>query len=303
LEDKKVQAETAKLTVRRSECLTGIPLVGMDSVKAALQKFSEGVRGSSATTQQLAIDGNPFAMVMKMAYMDAGREGPFLKNLFADIEATLKGRDRYSRHYDYDGVGSFFKTTVAVTKLPNDVLVLGLNAAYVGGRVEASLAEALGVERALCWTAVNAVLPSVDGLFIADLLFIIESLAKVVDLKGLTPERAVLRMKDEIVQDGFRVSIPIFETEKFAVTMGLDNVESPMKYGNGGRTFVWKFNDNSILGPLHADWEDGTKFLDPLMKFTICAKPSDRFAPTFLISAEDKKAMRDLADTIASAFQ
>lgn len=298
-----MQAEIAKLAVRRSEWLRGIPLVGLNSVKAALRKFSDGVRGSNATTQQLATDGNPFAMMMKMAYIDAGREGSFLKELFADIEASLKKRDKYSRHYDYDGVGSFFKTTVEVTKLPNDIFVLGLNAAYVGDKVEVSLAEALGVERALCWTATNLVLPSVSGLFIADMLFIIESLAKVVDLKGLTPERAVSRMKDKIVEDGFRVSIPIFETEKFAVTMGLDDVESPMKYQNGNGTLVWKINDNSVLGPLHTDWQDETKFLDPLMKFTVFKKTKERFEPTFLISAEDKKAMRDLADTIVSAFQ
>jgi hypothetical protein len=173
----------------------------------------------------------------------------------------------------------------------------------VGDKVEASLAEALGVERALCWAAIDAVLPVAGDLFIADMLFIINSLAKVVDLKGLTPEQVVSMMKDKVEQDGFRVSIPLFETEMFAATMGLDDVESPMKYIAGNGTLVWKINDNSVLGPLHADWEDKTKFLDPLMRFTIRAKPNNRFTPTFLIGTEDKKAMRDLADMIASAFR
>jgi hypothetical protein len=299
-----VETAAVKLVTRRPEGLKGIPLVGIDSVKAALQKFSDGVSGSTATLHQLGVDGNPLAMMMKMAYMDAGREVPFLKKLFDDIEATLKKHNKYSYHYDYDGVGSFFKTTVEVTKLPDDVFVLGLHAAYVGDAVEASLAEALGVERALCWTAVDVVLPLAGGLFIADMLFIIESLTKVVDLKGLTPARAVSMMRGKVEQDGgFHVSIPIFETEKFAVMMVLDDVESPMKYRNGSGTLVWKFNDNSILGPLHADWNDQTKFLDPLMKFTVFKKTHDRFNPAFLIGAEEKKEIRDLADTIASAFR
>lgn len=298
-----MQAETAKLTVHHSECLRGIPLVGMDSVKSALQKFSDGVRGSNATTQQLATDGNPIAMMMKMAYVDSGGEGSFLKELFADIEASLKKRDKYSRHYDYDGVGSFFKTTVEVTKLPNNIFLLGLNAAYVGDKVEVSLAEALGVERALSWAATTIELPVVGNLFIADFVFIINALAKAIPLKGLTAEKAVAMMTERKRLSDRNGAITVYESKDFTVTMVLDDVSRPMQYKAGNGTMVWKVNSNSILGPLHPDWVDESKVLKPLLKFTVSRTAPNAYDSVPFIDAEGKNAMRNLAEMIASAFR
>ena len=295
---------TPTFTVRRLEHHSGIALRGITSVKAAITMFANGItRGSGDTGTQMIRDGGGLALVMK-TMVESGHEGRFLHTLFIEMETALKSRDIFSRHYDYDGMGPFFKTTVEVAKLEDDLYILRLNAAYVGDKVEVGLAEALEVERALSSASVEVEIPAVDNQFVIDFNMIIERVGKVFDLNGLTGKKAT----EEIVTVGefreVKQRVQIYETEKFVVMMGPSGVESPMKHdGNGSSKLVWTAKGAVLSGPLDQDWEDKTKFKTPVVAFHISNKKGDSYRKPPFTEADDKMAIRELAEKIAVAFQ
>ncbi|MEK6926338.1 MAG: hypothetical protein AABW50_03610 [Nanoarchaeota archaeon] len=65
------------------------------------------------------------------------------------VQGVLKSGGKYSKHFDYDGMGTaFFKTSVEVEKIDNKY-ILDLSAAYVGDKPEEELAKTLERERGL----------------------------------------------------------------------------------------------------------------------------------------------------------
>lgn len=94
------------------------------------------------------------------------KEGPYSTNPFIDgivrgvEKAQSNGREKWSKSYDYDGQGRFYKTSVDVDfDKQNEALILRLYAAYVGDKVEEKLAKNLGVERAVSSMCVKIELP------------------------------------------------------------------------------------------------------------------------------------------------
>jgi hypothetical protein len=77
--------------------------------------------------------------------------------------------ERFYRSFDYDGVGQFHKSSVEVTVTKSGV-ELHLSAAYVGDKVEESLAKALGKDRGLRSTTIEVPVNQTDrdGYFLVD---------------------------------------------------------------------------------------------------------------------------------------
>ncbi len=298
---------TSAFTVRRSEHQSGIALRGITSVKAAITMFANGVtRGSNDTNVQLVRDGGfqGAAALLFKGMAEAGHENAFLKRLFDEMETALKTRDMFNRHYDYDGVGPFFKTSVEVTKLEEDLYILHLHAAYVGDKVEIGLAEALEVERALVSTSVEVEVPAVGNEFVIDFDTILDRVGKVLDLKDLTGKQAVKEITTVGEFREVKQRIQICETDKFVVVMGPSAVGRPMLHdGNGSSRLVWVAKGAVLSGPLDQNWEDKTKFETPVVSFYISNKKGDSYRKPPFIEADDKKAMRELADKIAGSFQ
>jgi hypothetical protein len=154
-----VGQERAITGVEISQYESGIPLKGWESVKNALNIFASGAsRGSRATEQHQmqavgeSMGGFAAAFYAVAAPHMSGGSSSFVEKMLQEAEPAVQSRGRWSRSYDYDGQGSFFKTTVEVNRADKkDGYILQLNAAYVGNQVEEGLAEALGAERGLSW--------------------------------------------------------------------------------------------------------------------------------------------------------
>ena len=102
----------------------GIPLKGWDSVKAALNLYASGrTDGSRATeeNQVNAIAQSSGAMGLGLYQIVAphmqGAGNQFVENMLKEAKSALKRDDRWQRHYDYDGMGVFFKTSVEISIL------------------------------------------------------------------------------------------------------------------------------------------------------------------------------------------
>lgn len=140
--------------------MTGIPLTGWENIRAALNIFASGKPRRSRATEdhnlQAFTQMHPFA---GMLFLQANRREPgnsFVDRLLEEAEPAVKDRGRWSRSYDYDGQGSFHKTSVEIQDITSvdeeasdGLYLLSLNAAYVGKGVEDDLAEYLGVEQGL----------------------------------------------------------------------------------------------------------------------------------------------------------
>jgi len=152
------------LSVERSEHCGGILLPDLESVKGTLQAFSEGkTKESSATRRELAMSGDTGGMIAAFLPLVQPSEGTFVGRLCTQMEQQLSYSDRFYRDFDYDGVGSFMKTSVTVRRLENGSFLLELNAAYVGNKVEEGLAEYLEAHRGLWWTKVELTLDANQG--------------------------------------------------------------------------------------------------------------------------------------------
>lgn len=106
----------------------------------------------------------------------------FVDGMMGELMSSVIERGRWHRSYDYDGQGTFFKTTVGVISLdtPDNVNLLNLNAAYVGKEVEDGLAEYLGVGQGLQWKHAAVGLEPVEDHMQVDFDQVVQRLAPVV---------------------------------------------------------------------------------------------------------------------------
>lgn len=290
----------------------GIPLNGMDELKAALTYFMHGgTRGSAATGQELP----GLAFVMK-TMIEAGNDHPFLTRMFGEMEQALKSRGRFDRSYDYDGVGPFFKTTVEVHDL-NDkswwpfgrrevgLYLLEMSAAYVGTKVEDGLAEALGVEQGLNFVSVDVPLPAEGESFQIDcdqLLIPVYQMLDNINITRLTGEELAQEFMPQGDTSGCGFAV-ICEREEYKVSLGIprDSAESPyrtdIKYGVEGSTFT---------GPRTHSYDDETQ-LNPLVaKLNISSTNLWRgqsYARMPVLDQAIRQEMLEIADRLSTVYQ
>lgn len=297
--------QVSAFPARCAEYRQGIPCENLQVVKTALKIFSKGrTRGSRATTDQLVVDGG-FSGLMAAVFkekIEERKESPFLQTLFRNIEAGIKQRGAYSYHYDYDGMGSFFKTTVEVKRVNDTLFILKLHAAYVGDKVEEGLAETLGLERALLSASAIVDLPAKDGRFTADMSVILGIVRKALPLKKLDGEivKAITTVEDGAIWGGSPV---IFENDTLAVNVKLASVAYPVEYKGREKTMTWKVSGTTITGPLHENFGDTPGFQTPQIVFQVYTRGKDKYELPALVKSEDKKVLLDLAEKIKAAFQ
>lgn len=141
-----------------------IPLKGWESVGAAVNAYARGFAKGSRATEKVtaqaigASQGDLAEVFFVVSSAMLHDSDAFVKKMLTEAKSALESRDRWSKHYDYDAMGtSFFKTSVDIKWLDRslDLYLLGIWAAYVGDQPEAGLAEHLGIPRSLTWCDVT----------------------------------------------------------------------------------------------------------------------------------------------------
>lgn len=173
------ERELKVVGVEVDEYLSGIPLSGWENIRSALNAFASGKPRRSRATEDHNLKAytemHPLAGMLFLQTNRREPENSFVDRLLKEAEPAVKERGRWSRSYDYDGQGSFHKTSVEIEDITpvdektNDGLyLLGLNAAYVGKGVEDGLAEYLGVEQGLQRKSVHVKLEPEGNQFAID---------------------------------------------------------------------------------------------------------------------------------------
>ncbi len=168
-ETPKLRKKSKIISFDKSEYRRGIILDSIDEFGDVLKIYYSGrVPSSRATEQQLVKDisrdsggmAGVFAS-MGMSLSERRSGDSFIENLIKNVETGLKTSGRFHKHFDYDGIGVFFKTSVEANKI-NGKYILGLNAAYVGTEPENNLAAFISKPRALYRADAKAVMSIVD---------------------------------------------------------------------------------------------------------------------------------------------
>ena len=320
-QDKIGKANTPELKiigVGVNEYRLGIPLKDWESVKAALNIFASGAsKGSRATERhQLKAVGDSFggeglAYYGLMAPHLKGPGSAFVGQMLQEAEPVIESRGFWSRSYDYDGPGSFFKTTVEIKRLPEQegAYLLELNAAYVGKDVEDGLAETLGVEQGLQWKSVDVRFePEAFGFRIdfgevARRLQGVYAELQTTEKPALTG-RDILKTLLEIDPDRLSDSTPFVLGVKdgIEVTLNLGRVGDRFDRRQDSKTPLWGLEDSVLTGRLAEKWGEEGKFDDPSIVITVRRFSKREFDRLPALDPAMKARMNDLASKIASAF-
>lgn len=305
---------TEESRVTKRICCDGIPLKGIDNVKGALQAFATGrVPSANATQNQLTKDiaaehggMGVGLLLLSGALFNPKQEDAFLSRLFNKIESDLKTRGMSSNSFDYDAMGTkFFKSSVNVKTYDkeNDIYLLKLNAAYVGGKVEDDLAEALQIDQALSFIDVTIKFPTTTGKFRFDFAEILATLKGVVFMdEDVTAESILDDMFTTDSYNDLKKSATLFQNDNISISLCISDVEGPVKYGNGEAKLLWKRDGTVVTGPVHPGYSDPPKALIPSITVSISTVKEEGFSRIPTINPTIKAEMRNFADKIESAF-
>ncbi|MBI2798319.1 hypothetical protein HYX70_03435 [Candidatus Saccharibacteria bacterium] len=295
------------LTVNTTEYLSGIPLEGIEAVRNALRLFASGqTAGSNATEKKLIQDGGVGIALLKPLVEEMyGGDDRFLTDLFTKIDAGIEAVGSYSYHYDYDGVGRFFKTTVEVQKLDDTWFLLHLSAAYVGDQVEVGLAESLQIDRAVQHIDVTAQVEPDSELVTFDFEVISINLTTIG--AECTSEQIVEQIMTEERGGPLRhFGRPRFQVGDYEVALSLGGIVQP-----------WQLEDEMPAWQTHASMMTGLRenknrhepekpveYEVPKINFNIGLATESSYSRSIPIITDDgKQAIRNLASNLATALQ
>ena len=330
---KPAERETVITGVEVSEYQSGIPLKGWESVENALRTFSSGAPRASRSTEShqmkaVAESQGAFATgfyTIAAPHLKGGAS--FVDQMLEEAKRGTESQGRWHRSYDYDGVGSFFKTTVEVDQVKGtDGYILKLNAAYVGTEVEEGLAEHLGVERGLSWKNVTVGLEPVGDQFRADFEDVVRRLDGVIDYLNLPAEagkKSKLPWKKGKEEPGRITGKDVVQqfliTDRYGdsgdpfILGSKDGIEVTIGMGRVGRRFEWQKGEKSedrwhadgavLTGPLDTDYRDETKLVPPSISISIRPESEDRYSRMPIVDPEKKELMADLAERVAKSFE
>lgn len=325
--------------VEISEYRGGIPLSGWQSVEAALETFASGRTKKSRATQQNIEDhvenvGGGIGLGLYFLTLARMDRDSFVGDLLKEAQEALKGRDRWSRHYDYDGLGTvFFKTTVEIDRIPDlqEGYLLGLNAAYVGKEVEDGLSETLGVEQGLHRKSVSVKLEPRGSEFRIDFDKVAEKIhpfytqieegKKFNDIKANLKElKRTLTGKKPLSTEltGENVLRKLLDVEPYSgdtnpFLLGIhEGLEVYFNLGRVGYRFynergarrreLWRSEGAILSGPLAKSHNEIGKSEPPSIVFTVRRFSRDRFNRIPAIDPAMKVSMDELANKIAGIF-
>lgn len=296
------------LEVSTREVQGRIPLTGIETVKNAIRVFARGgTKGANATQNKLAADGGGIALMLKTIVED-GQDDTFLTQMFAELDQAVAEGRNFHRSYDYDGVGSFFKTTIEVALVPGteDTFLLQLNAAYVGDQVEEGLAAHLGIERGLWRSEVRLEIEPLKDRFAVDFETIMEALRGEELMFMYAGDVVVARFMEEAAKlyDG-RPRLQLFDG-KYEIWLSLDSVSVASHYDYKTDKVLWAGAGSVLSGPLsnrneyvrdaEPEWATPTVVISVSPKQD--ATQSWRSLPT--VDEDLKTMIREVAGSIAS---
>lgn len=302
------------LGVSREESLRGIPFHGVGSVRNALQLFMSGsTKGSQATGNRLMADGGLGGVValMNKEELEAPHKDSFLGRMFDQIDAALAAGRRFNYHYDYDGVGPFFKTTVEVEALRGfeELYLLHLSAAYVGDAVEVGLAEAIGAERGLMGVSVRIELAPEGDHFEIDFDDILGHLASA-GLNTLSAEQVIVAlMEDAAVRPLKSRPAPRLRDDEYRVSLYPALYTVGSAYGPAAVERPWSSQGGTLFGPLWDDNmhspESAPEWRNPVVVLHV-SEPYDEdnhWDRQPVIDPTRRQTIRDIASQIEACFQ
>lgn len=306
--------------VRITEVQRGIPMPNWESVEATLQLYGSGkVEGSKATrAYNVKAFSEAYGADAGQAFFasiaPSGPTGRFVEYMMAEAKPAVDERNRWSRHYDYDGVGVFHKTSVEVSRAPKGEpaeYVLGIHAAYVGDKPEKDLAEALGVERATLSKAVTVEFAPEGDRFRIDMDAVAGRLATVFGNGG--KDRRGSRISGKAIADHFmsrdqyghpvEEAYTIGEMDGFRVALSFGRVGGHINYDVDRTTEQWQREGNTLRGGLADDYEDRAKHVAPSLVLSLVDARKERYDDCPVISPERKATMQAVAQRLADAFQ
>lgn len=305
------------VTVDRQEW--GIPLHGWESVAGALNVFASGQPPSSRATethQMKAVAQSGGALeagfYSVMAHHIVGNPVSFVSRMLDRAKPVVQENGAWERSYDYDGVGSFFKTNVEIERIGStEDYILHLYAAYVGDKVEVGLAETLGVERGLLYQCATVEYEPEDDQFRIDFGQVAERLKPVA--ANLQTEYKPEELTGEIVADQLMKIEEYDRTKPFVlgtkdgieITVGLGRVGRRFDYGRSTKlaSSRWEQQGSVILGPLDTDYSDRTKFASPTLSINIRPVSEKEYHRLPAVDPEKKALIEDLTNQVVSAFK
>jgi len=276
-------------TVTPTEYRGGIPIQNNDfkGLAIALEIYANGVGGASNATRhdyqlnRFASFGAAMHNLNNPNYADVSpkgkKEGSYSENPFIDgiVRAAKEAQldiktSQWSISYDDDGQGRFHKTSVYVKfDRQNKTLILGLNAAYAGDKVEVELAAAIGVERAVSSKGVRLELPEMPD---QDLSVPLEKrqtfrldctpIAGVINavVKKFSDEKVQFRPED-LVSAFMKKSE--YNEDEGSFTVSLGNGMCLSLDINGGKRFVYPSSEKGWKNLVDTRKADGSELVLP----------------------------------------
>lgn len=240
-----------------------VPVKGWDSVEKAITLFADGRSRASRETERVTVDdieqrsGALGVGMFLLGSLEIGSRSTLVDQMLKEAKQALTTRATFDKHYDYDGMGtSFFKTSVTIKKLGDDMYGIGLYAAYAGDKPESGLAESLSIPRALvsCSIEVESA-PLPDSRFEFDFEPVLRMLDGLLDTKDITGVQVAEAMMTE---DTYGESRPVFslpDTDGMRITIHPGRVERRFDYQrDGARRDTWSVNGSVFAGELGRDW-------------------------------------------------
>lgn len=295
-----------------------IPLKGWDSVTNALNLYASGLIRKSTGTQNRQLDdigkaygGDSAALYMVALPHCGGTSYGFVTRMLTEAKEALAHSNSWSRSYDYDGEGVFFKTSVGIGYLSvaEDMYYLSIHAAYVGSEPEAGLAERLGIMQGLVSVDVNITLePHDQRHFEIDFNPIMKKLNKVLGNTGQNG-KSVVKLLRERSADRNRgtADVLVYDDTNICAKIGLGRVESRYTYVKGVAYDTWDCRGSKIYGLLCKSYTegniyDGNLYDYPSVYIEVRRLTGDRYQTAPMYKPDDKVKAASLARAIAEAF-
>jgi hypothetical protein len=316
-----VKTPELKITaVNVIEYCSGIPLQGFKSVASALDTFASGKTRTGRATQNNLLDalGNQADGLGVGLYLLATADvnpNRVVTEMLEEAKPALERKNgSWSRHFDYDAMGTaFFKTTVEISRLPDteDGFLLGLNAAYVGKKVEDGLAETLGIEQGLQRKDVNIVLdPEGENAdrFGIDFTPIAQRLQAV--YSELNAGKKSGRLKGETILDGLlggrsgdTKPFVLGVTDGISVSLRLGRLGDRFNWrGGNAKEELWKRKGTVLSGALAESYRDEGKLEPASIVIDIRRNSDSEYSTPPAVDPVMKAKMNEIASKVAAAF-
>ena len=305
--------EIARVTTK--EHYRYIPIKGLDSVEEALNTFARGITVGSRDTEvhQVEAVGASQGSFAQAFYLYAaphvrGADNSFVQQrIMVDARLALRNRTKWSRSFDYDGMGSFFKTSVDIEVLDRkeELYALGLYAAYVGDKPEEGLAQYLGVSRALTWAAVEVeTQPISNNCFEFDFEYILRKLDEDLGTQWAVGEQVAQAMMTITSYGESNDVFVLYEDEDVTIEIRLGDVQRRFHYDKDhdyrNPIDTWTVEGSILRGRLRESYEEKGKMAPPTFTISLCSVHKDELSRAVPIWDPDKKDLvLKVRDTIA----